>query len=93
MYLTVTKRSLQSAFHKFCILYGVNIKYFIFSYFQRVLILLGVVAVSISAPQGPADKVVAILSQEFDQQPDGSYRYRYVSRDIYFMLDTFSCSG
>ncbi|KAJ8732716.1 hypothetical protein PYW07_015315 [Mythimna separata] len=44
---------------------------------MRVLILLGVVAVSLSAPQGPADKVVAILSQEFDQQPDGSYRYSY----------------
>lgn len=45
-------------------------------FFQRVLVLLGVVAVALSAPQGPADKVIAIVSQEFDQQPDGSYRYR-----------------
>ncbi|CAH1644285.1 unnamed protein product [Spodoptera littoralis] len=44
---------------------------------MRVLILLGVVAVALSAPQGPADKVIAIVSQEFDQQPDGSYRYSY----------------
>uniref|UniRef100_A0A2H1VNS6 SFRICE_031290 n=1 Tax=Spodoptera frugiperda TaxID=7108 RepID=A0A2H1VNS6_SPOFR len=44
---------------------------------MRVLILLGVVAVALSAPQGPAEKVIAIVSQEFDQQPDGSYRYSY----------------
>ncbi|XP_021201032.2 endocuticle structural glycoprotein ABD-4 [Helicoverpa armigera] len=44
---------------------------------MRVVILLGVVAVALSAPQAPADKVIAILSQEFDQQPDGSYRFSY----------------
>lgn len=44
--------------------------------FQRVLVLLGVVAVALSAPQQPGEKVIAIIAQDFDQQPDGSYRYR-----------------
>ncbi|XP_026729289.1 endocuticle structural glycoprotein ABD-4-like [Trichoplusia ni] len=44
---------------------------------MRVLVLLGVVAVALSAPQQPGEKVIAIIAQDFDQQPDGSYRYSY----------------
>ncbi|XP_045764255.1 endocuticle structural glycoprotein ABD-4-like [Maniola jurtina] len=44
---------------------------------MRVLILFAVVAIAASAPQKPADQVIAILKQEFDQQADGSYVYSY----------------
>ncbi|CAH2237029.1 endocuticle structural glycoprotein ABD-4-like [Pararge aegeria] len=44
---------------------------------MRVIILLAVVAIVASAPQKPADQVIAILKQEFDQQADGSYVYSY----------------
>ncbi|XP_072940192.1 endocuticle structural glycoprotein ABD-4-like isoform X2 [Epargyreus clarus] len=43
----------------------------------RVFILLSVVALAVAAPQGPGDKVIAIIKQDFDQQPDGSYVYSY----------------
>ncbi|XP_075970552.1 endocuticle structural glycoprotein ABD-4-like [Anticarsia gemmatalis] len=47
---------------------------------MRVIFLLGVLAVASSAPQA-GDKVIEILSQEFDQQPDGSYRYSYETQN------------
>lgn len=45
---------------------------------QRVCILLGVVVVAFAAPQKP-DAEIAIVKQDFDQQPDGSYRYRLIA--------------
>ncbi|XP_063820961.1 endocuticle structural glycoprotein ABD-4-like [Ostrinia nubilalis] len=45
---------------------------------MKVVFLFGVVALVSSAPQQkPADQVIAIINQDFDQQPDGSYRYSY----------------
>ncbi|CAB3221337.1 unnamed protein product [Arctia plantaginis] len=44
---------------------------------MRVLFLFGVLAVVSSAPQQGGEKVIAIVAQEFDHQPDGSYRYNY----------------
>ncbi|XP_049865995.1 endocuticle structural glycoprotein ABD-4-like [Pectinophora gossypiella] len=44
---------------------------------MRALFFFGVVALAASAPQKPADQVIAILKQDFDQQVDGSYRYSY----------------
>ncbi|OWR51052.1 endocuticle structural glycoprotein ABD-4-like [Danaus plexippus] len=44
---------------------------------MRILLLLAVVAIASSAPQKPDNQVIAILKQEFDQQPDGSYVYSY----------------
>lgn len=44
--------------------------------FQGAIFLLGVLAVAAAAPAPQGDKVIGILSQDFDQQPDGSYRYR-----------------
>ncbi|KAJ2946977.1 hypothetical protein O0L34_g16323 [Tuta absoluta] len=45
---------------------------------KRLLFIFVVVALAVSAPQKPGgDQVVAILKQDFDQQPDGSYRYSY----------------
>lgn len=49
---------------------------------QRVCVLLGVVAVAFAAPQKP-DAEIAIVKQDFDQQPDGSYRYRSVANGRY----------
>ncbi|XP_059060011.1 endocuticle structural glycoprotein ABD-4-like [Achroia grisella] len=43
---------------------------------MRVILLLGVVTLVISAPQKP-DQVIAIIKQDFDQQVDGSYKYSY----------------
>ncbi|XP_045513446.1 endocuticle structural glycoprotein ABD-4-like [Pieris brassicae] len=44
---------------------------------MKLICLLCVVAASLAAPQKPADQVIAILKQEFDQQADGSYVYSY----------------
>ncbi|KAI5631987.1 insect cuticle protein domain-containing protein [Phthorimaea operculella] len=47
---------------------------------KRLLFFFGVVALAATAPQKPGpggDQAVAILKQDFDQQPDGSYRYSY----------------
>ncbi|XP_041976557.1 endocuticle structural glycoprotein ABD-4-like [Aricia agestis] len=43
----------------------------------RIFCCLAVIAVAIAAPQKPAEQVIAILKQEFDQQADGSYIYNY----------------
>ncbi|KPI97909.1 Endocuticle structural glycoprotein ABD-4 [Papilio xuthus] len=42
----------------------------------RVLLICAVLALAAAAPQQP-EKVIAILKQDFDQQPDGSYVYNY----------------
>ncbi|XP_038210261.1 endocuticle structural glycoprotein ABD-4-like [Zerene cesonia] len=44
---------------------------------MEIVFLMGVIALSAAAPQGPGDKVIAIIKQEFDQQADGSYVYSY----------------
>ena len=44
---------------------------------MKVILILGAVALAYAAPQNPGEKVVAIISQDFDQQPDGSYRYSF----------------
>ncbi|XP_026486353.1 endocuticle structural glycoprotein ABD-4-like [Vanessa tameamea] len=44
---------------------------------MKILLILAFVAIAASAPQKPADQVIAILKQEFDQQADGSYVYSY----------------
>lgn len=43
-----------------------------------LIVLLSLVALAAAAPQKPADQAVAIVKQDFDQQVDGSYRYRYL---------------
>ncbi|CAK1553607.1 unnamed protein product [Leptosia nina] len=43
----------------------------------EIILLMCVVAATLAAPQKPADQVIAILKQEFDQQADGSYVYSY----------------
>ncbi|KAI8428869.1 hypothetical protein MSG28_007509 [Choristoneura fumiferana] len=48
---------------------------------QMVIVLLSLVALAASAPQKPADQAVAIIKQDFDQQVDGSYRYRYLTEE------------
>ncbi|KAL0840387.1 hypothetical protein ABMA28_015644 [Loxostege sticticalis] len=44
---------------------------------MKLILLFGVVALVSSAPQKPSDQVIAIIKQDFDQQPDGSYKYSY----------------
>ncbi|CAK1604183.1 unnamed protein product [Parnassius mnemosyne] len=41
-----------------------------------MIFLFAVITFAAAAPQQP-DKVIAILKQDFDQQPDGSYVYSY----------------
>ncbi|XP_014363699.2 endocuticle structural glycoprotein ABD-4 [Papilio machaon] len=43
---------------------------------MRVLLICAFLALAAAAPQQP-EKVIAILKQDFDQQPDGSYVYNY----------------
>ncbi|CAK1604182.1 unnamed protein product [Parnassius mnemosyne] len=43
---------------------------------MRLIFLFAVITFAAAAPQQP-DKVIAILKQDFDQQPDGSYVYSY----------------
>ncbi|CAH0407741.1 unnamed protein product [Chilo suppressalis] len=44
---------------------------------MKVILFLGFVVLGSCAPQKPSDQVIAIVKQDFDQQPDGSYRYSY----------------
>ncbi|XP_050663756.1 endocuticle structural glycoprotein ABD-4-like [Leptidea sinapis] len=44
---------------------------------MEMLFVMCFIAIAAAAPQKPADQVIAILKQEFDQQPDGSYVYSY----------------
>lgn len=57
-----------------------------------LIVLLSLVALAASAPQKPADQAVAIVKQDFDQQVDGSYRYRYLYYNLKMLEYVFKNS-